>query len=107
MRATLRISAVLAVVLLGACRSPSLEIESTTSWSGTYKVEGGPNVPVSGTGNASFEMDSNNFCWTIQKTTDLGRLRVFAKVPNWITTDHGGIRDTFEPFGAASSCSYE
>jgi hypothetical protein len=108
LRLVRRLLPLLAVVLLGACRSTTLEIQSTTTWAGSYKIgDNGPNNPISGTGDASIEVDSDVFCWTVQKQTELGRLRVFAKVPNWFGSDHGGIKDTLEPFGVASGCSYD
>jgi hypothetical protein len=80
-------------------------IESSTSWSGTITESGKPAYSVEGTGDRMIEMDTDDFCWTIQKKTEEGRLYTVAKVPGFISTDKGGERETFAPFGTAVACS--
>jgi hypothetical protein len=106
LRKSLRIPAFLvALTVLGACRSATLVIESTTSWSGTITEAGKPAYKVEGTGNRIFEMPTDDFCWTLQKQTADGRLYAVAKIPAFLSTDEGGERETFAEFGTVVACS--
>jgi hypothetical protein len=90
---------------LGACRSATLEIESTTTWSGTITEAGKPAYKVDGTGSRVIELPTDDFCWTLQKQTDEGRLYAVAKVPGFLSTEKGGERETFASFGTVVGCS--
>jgi hypothetical protein len=92
---------------VAACgNSSTLEIESTTAWTGSVTNNKTNEItPIKGTGNASLDMNTDDFCWIIQKDTENGLLHVYAKIDRFMATDIGGNKTTFDPFGVASSCS--
>jgi len=94
----------LAVSLLSACdayRDYTVEIESNTSWSGSFAGES-----MSGSGNRTIDIgDDGYLCCVVQKNSVGGRLRMRII---W-TEDNGAQsswawRETTEAYGHLRSC---
>jgi hypothetical protein len=89
---------------LAACTSKTLEIQSNTSWSGA--IGGISSRTVQGSGNASFAINTNDtFCWTMQKETEQGSLRAYAKVHTITGVDNESDETTTATFGIVSGCT--
>jgi hypothetical protein len=92
--------------ILAACGKPTLEIQSNTTWSGSITEGSAPSYPISGSGNKSIAISTDeSFCWTVQMTTNSGMLHVYARVPGFLTVDHFGDATTFAAFGVLANCS--
>ncbi len=92
------------VVALAACGSNTLVIESDTQWSGSAgSLES--SETIQGSGNRSLDMgNKESFCWSLQKQTRGGSLRVYAKVPTITGVDKQGEGVTSADFGVVSGC---
>ena len=101
MRAVL--SGIALAIALGACTDRELIVESNTSWSGFIDEEES-GYSRDGTGNAKFDLDSDRTCWTFQKETDAGFLRVYAKTKEIFGTDRQGDARTTTPYGFVAGC---
>jgi hypothetical protein len=94
----------LALILSACGAKTTLEIESTNAWSGTV-TENGQTQSISGTGNLSMDMSSDDFCWIVTKQSNDGRLAVYARFKGLMTEDLGGVRETFAPYGLVRACA--
>jgi hypothetical protein len=92
--------AALAVFTVG-CGGQQLVVESNTSWQGRF---GPNNTKIEGTGNKTFDIAGGD-CWVIQKDTDQGRLRAYAKRKRVTGVQVEGNDETFAAFGAVSGCA--
>ncbi len=89
----------IAVMILAGCGAPKAEIQSDTSWSGSFgdrRVDGSGNATV-GVGGPS------PYCAIVQKRTAEGilRVRIVSDDPTGPSTDWS---ETTLPFGVTSSC---
>ncbi len=87
---------------LAAC-SITLEIESDTSWSGA--VGGTSSTTIDGSRNRSIDIPSGT-CWSFQKQTETGRLRVYATSTSIVgATNREGEAVTTARYGVVSGCA--
>jgi hypothetical protein len=97
------LAGVAAIMLLSACTDRELIIESNTSWSGFI---GGEESGYSrdGSGNAKFELEEGRTCWTFQKETTDGSIRVYARTKELFGTERYGDAWTTTEFGVVAGC---
>ncbi len=100
-----------AVIIAGvtACFPTELIVESNTEWAGSYgkQFHIGPGTVISGAGNKTFwpDLDSGEtLCWSVQKETATGRLKVFVKMYYLIWSARKGESETSAPFGVVAGC---
>ncbi len=99
-----RLTVGIGLVCAAACGSNTLVIESDTQWSGSAGGLGSSET-IQGSGNRTFDMgNEESFCWSLQKQTRSGSLRVYAKVPTITGVDRQGDGVTSADFGVVSGC---
>jgi hypothetical protein len=91
-------------IALGACTDRELIVESNTDWSGFIDEEES-GYSRDGSGNARFDLDNGRICWTFQKETDAGVLRVYAKTKEIFGTDRQGDASTTAAYGFVTGCA--
>ena len=100
-----RLFAGLATAALCACSSKELVVESDTEWQGTIDQFG----TVKGRGNARYDISDGDgeICWTFQKKTSLGTLRVYADDGTWfdLGSEIDGEQTTTAPDGQVTGCA--
>jgi hypothetical protein len=93
---------VVAALALTSCSDPlSVIIESDTTWAGSI---GNASYDGSGNGNVDFT-GSGLVCWAVQKNTERGRLRVYARRRGLFGPNNFGDATTVAAFGVVSGCS--
>lgn len=93
-----------AALLVGACTSKTLEIESNTTWSGA--IGGDATSTIDGRGSRSIGIPSSGiYCWDLQKQTQEGSLRVYAKVKTVTSSERDGDATTTAEYGVVSGCT--
>lgn len=101
----MRCASVIAGLLLTACAGKTLKVESDTAWVGTIDQFGA----VQGRGNADYDLGktSGEVCWTFQKVTSLGTLRVYSDDQTWfgLGSEIDGEMTTRDPSGTVQGCS--
>ena len=103
-RAPLRALLPALALFFSGCSKTTFEIEATNAWSGTL-TENGQSQSISGTGNFSKEMSTDDFCWIVTKQSNDGRLAAYARFKGLMTEDLGGVRETFAPYGLIKACA--
>lgn len=89
----------MAVMIMAGCGGPDAEIQSDTSWTGSFG-----DSRVDGSGNATVSIGGPPpYCAIVQKQTAEGvlRVRVVSDDPTGPSTDWF---ETMLPFGAVSAC---
>jgi hypothetical protein len=93
------------VVVLAACDTKELVIQSNTTWDGTITGYG----DVAGSGNAVIDLTDapSNVCWTLKKTTSAGTLRAYLADETWfgLGKEYDGDQTTTEPSGQIEGCN--
>ena len=91
------------VAALGACTDRRLIVESDTEWSGFIDEEES-GYSRDGSGNARFDLDDGRVCWTFQKGTEQGSLRVYARTKELFGTETHGDARTTAVYGIVAGC---
>ena len=93
--------ALLALVM--GCGGTTLVVESDTSWAGSVDGYGA----ISGRFRTEYDLgDAGRSCWTVSKTTEAGRLRVYSKTSEWfgLGDEVSGESTTTQPMGTVTGC---
>ena len=96
-----------AALMLAGCGAQVLHVESDTAWTGTIASIG----PVEGRGSRDFELsgspDRGQVCWSIQKASDAGTLRVWVEQSTWfgLGNDIDADNTTTDPLGVVNGCA--
>jgi hypothetical protein len=91
------------LVLVMGCGGTTLVVESDTSWAGSVDGYGA----ISGRLKAEYDLgDAGHACWTVSKSTEAGRLRVYSKTSEWfgLGDEVSGESTTTQPMGTATGC---
>ena len=96
-----------AALMLAGCGAQVLHVESDTAWTGTIASIG----PVEGRGSRDFELsaspDREPPCWSLQKQSEAGTLRVWVEQSTWfgLGNDIDADGTTTEPLGVVAGCA--
>lgn len=102
------LGAALALVLLTACDTKQLVVESDTHWAGRI-TSGTMADTLWGSGNTAIDLARypSALCWRLVKTTDVGSLRAYLRDKTWfgLGTDTDGDQTTSYPGGVVFGCN--
>ena len=93
------------LLVLTACGSPKLFVESDTQWDGHIAGESGSGSSYEGSGNWSIKLNHGRTCWNFQKDTEDGYLRAYVKTPGIFGSDTQGDARTTAAYGVVSGCA--
>jgi hypothetical protein len=93
------------IVLLAACDTQDLYIESDTQWAGTVGDR-----QVEGEGNAVIDLSGvphARSCWRLEKRTTAGTLRAYLRDKTWfgLGTEIDSDQTTTAPNGVVEGCN--
>ena len=93
-----------ALFLCAACGGTELHVESNTTWSG--HINGSSGASYDGSGNEVFKLETGVLtCWSFQKQTPAGSLRVYAVEGGIFGTGKAGDATTTAQYGVVSGCT--